>query len=313
MFKKLCLMLLSVCVVSTVSFAGGKGTTSATFLKVVGGARLAALGGAYGAVSGDIDCIGSNPAGLASLEKSEVTATYAVWFQEINYQYLAYAMPTGAGTFGLAINMLGAPGMDRRDANGDLVDTAGNIVTTAEKFGANDSAITLSYSKSLGEKMAIGVNVKSITQKIDDKSGSTIGLDIGGLYKLSEKINLGLALQNVGGSVKFLDVADPIPTNLKIGSKYQASEKLMVALDINIGTADSVSTVNLGTQYTVAMGENMALPLRLGYRTGIESGGMSGISLGLGFELKKSFGVDFTWAPYGDLGDTIRAGLGYKF
>jgi len=312
MLKKLSLGLLAVLFVATISFAGGKGTTGGQFLKIIGGARPAALGGAFCAVSDDINSIGANPGGLAFLPKSEVSATYTVWFQDIKYNYLAYGMPTKMGTFGLGVNMLSVTGIPKTDNTGAYV--GGATAETATKFGESDTAITLAYSKSISDNLGLGLNLKIISMSIDDKSASSFAADLGGLYKASKKLDLGLALQNVGGTVKFIDTADPLPMNLKIGSKFQATDKLMLALDINYGTSDSVSNANLGVEYALALGDTMKLPVRLGYNSGLSDvGGTAGISAGIGFVLKDSFGFDATWAPYGDLGDTMRVGLKYSF
>ncbi|OGS28145.1 MAG: hypothetical protein A2297_08630 [Elusimicrobia bacterium RIFOXYB2_FULL_48_7] len=312
MFKKSGFVFVSLCFVISISYAGSKGTTGGQFLKIVGGARPAAMGNAYCAVSDDVNSIGSNPSGLAFLPKSEVTATYTVWFQDIKYNYLALGMPMKMGTLGIAVNMLSVTGIPKTDNTGSYV--GGATAETATKFGESDTAITLAYAKALNDKLGLGLSMKIINMSIDDKSASSFAADLGGLYKASEKLDLGLSVQNLGGAIKFIEVSDPLPMNLKIGSKYQFSEKFLLGLDINVGTADGVSTVNLGTEYSLAVNENMSLPLRFGYNSGLsDAGGMAGVSLGLGFAMKNSFGFDATWAPYGDLGDTIRVGLKYSF
>ena len=228
MFKKLSLGFLAVCFVVSISFAGGKGTAGGQFLKIIGGARPAALGGAFGAVSDDVNSIGANPAGLAYLPKSEAAATYTVWFQDIKYNYLAFGMPTKMGTFGLGINMLSVTGIPKTDNIGAYV--GGSTAETATKFGESDTAITLAYSKVLSDSLGLGLNLKIINMSIDDKSASSFAADLGCLCKVSPKLDLGLALQNAGGTIKFIDVADPLPMNLKIGSKLQATEKLIITL-----------------------------------------------------------------------------------
>jgi hypothetical protein len=52
--------------------------------------------------------------------------------------------------------------------------------------------------------------------------------------------------------------------------------------------------------------------LRTGYQFGRNTGAGSGFSVGMGLTFS-NLGLDYAFVPYGDLGDTHRISLGYKF
>ena len=89
--------------------AAGYGTTAASFLKIGLGARPAAMGFAFAAVADDLNAIQYNPAGLAQLQGNNVSVTYLSYFQEINYGWMAYSLPStllGPGTLGISVGYL---------------------------------------------------------------------------------------------------------------------------------------------------------------------------------------------------------------
>ena len=69
----------------------GAGTTGTAFLKVEGGSRPAALGGAFVGLANDINTIFWNPAGLTAIHDRELTAMQHFSFADINNQTIGYA------------------------------------------------------------------------------------------------------------------------------------------------------------------------------------------------------------------------------
>ena len=73
----------------------GAGTTSFSFIKIIPGARQAAIGGAFSAVDGDVNALYWNPAALARLTTEQVTVTYTNYFQDVQFGFVGYARPLG--------------------------------------------------------------------------------------------------------------------------------------------------------------------------------------------------------------------------
>ena len=83
-------------------------------------------------------------------------------------------------------------------------------------------------------------------------SGTSTGLalDMGLLYKLHPRLNLGVAVTNLGPDISYIDVsqADPLPRNLAVGfawklleSSYNRALITIEAIKCWVGRGDGVS------------------------------------------------------------------------
>ncbi|MEW6557064.1 MAG: PorV/PorQ family protein [Elusimicrobiota bacterium] len=282
-----------------------RGTSGAQFLKVGAGARAVGMGEAFSGIADDVSTIYWNPSGLANLEKPAFEAMYSKWFQDMNYQFIAFAYPTSIGTFGLSLSGFDVDDIEKREE-----DTAEPI----SEFGATDIAYTISYSKKLMEGLATGVNIKFISQGIDDEAATAFASDIGALYKTPiAKLTAGLVLQNFGSKLKFVDVPDPLPTKIKLGFGYRLlADKLTVGLDINAPN-DNQIYASIGAEYISKIVADLSGSIRAGYKTGQETGnGFDWFTTGAGLGYK-NFNFNFAWVPYGDLGSTFRYSLVVRF
>ncbi|MEW6042459.1 MAG: hypothetical protein AB1633_13150, partial [Elusimicrobiota bacterium] len=153
-------------------------------------------------------------------------------------------------------------------------------------------------------------------------SPTTFALDLGVLYRpQASKLSLGLAIQNAGGSIKYISKSETLPLMVKLGIAYKLNlsgekHKLMPSLDL-VPVADGGMKINFGTEYTFNQSDTMKFAGRVGYK-GIGSvdntalGGMAGISFGAGVEYS-NYVFDFSFVPYGVLGNTFRVAFGYNF
>lgn len=283
--------------------AEGPGTTSAQFLKIGIGAREVGMGEAACALSDDANSIYWNPAGLGLLKERELTAIYNIWFEDIRHGFLGYAHPFKSSTLGVAINYLDIGRMEK--TRWDYPGGKG------ETFSATDIAGYLSCARRLREDLAVGLNLKHIQQRIEDESATGFGTDLGILYKPSN-LRLGLAVQNIGTELKFIEEGYPLPLNIKAGIAYPF-KNLLFALDAN-KPMDNEMKFSLGIESHWFK----ILALRLGYKTGpdhrlgIVTKTPAGLTAGVGFNLKP-LRFDLAYAPYGDLGDTYRVSLLARF
>jgi len=311
MKRKKIILSVAICVVFVLSvairvYAGTHkkvGTTGAQFLKIGIGARPIAMGGTYAGIADDINTIYWNPAGLGQISDHELLAQHIVWFQSVNYDYLAYAQPVGKiGTFGLAVNYLYMNDIEKR--TGDTENPEGT-------FGATDGAFTIAYGKKLGDNFSLGLNLKYIRQTIDIEKANGAAVDLAGLFKVANKLQVGMVVQNLGPKIKFISEGDPLPLNIKLGVGYKLfKDRLTLGLDANY-PIDNKPNANLGIEYCFKFG-NFSFPLRAGYKTLNDFKTIDGLGTGLGIGWKK-FSLDFAWVPYGDLGNTFRISFIAKF
>ena len=154
------LLLVISCFLSATVYAGlfskeEAGTAGAQFLKIGCGVRAIGMGEAYTGVADEVNAVYWNPAGLNHVKNIQVSAMHAVWLEEMNYDYFAYAHPLSllGGVIGVSINYLSIGGMDRLDEYGVVDGT----------FSPYDAAVNVAYAREFGPIMS-GINLKFIKQ-----------------------------------------------------------------------------------------------------------------------------------------------------
>jgi hypothetical protein len=268
------------------------------------------MGFAFAAVADDLNAIQYNPAGLAQLSGNNVSVTYLSYFQDISYGWMAYSLPStllGPGTLGISVGYLSLGGIEGRG----LSDTDAATST----FGASDLQAALSYAlKDVVEGLSLGFNLKVISENINTTRATGFAADLGAFLSLKDLdpgLTASVALQNLGTGLKFVSVTDPFPTTVKAGLAYKLLEGTMVlAADADYALQDSKFSFRGGMEYWL---QGMIAP-RIGYRVA-PAGDLttvSGIGAGLGLKLS-DLSVDYAFLPQGDLGNTHRVSLGYRF
>lgn len=282
--------ILVLALVGTI-YASGPGTTGANFLKIGVGARAAAMGDAFTVIVDDSTSLYWNPAGLAKIEKRQLSATYNLWFAGINQGYLGVGFPlSGNGIVAGGVNYVDMGDFDRRDE-------AGNPTGT---FTASALNFQLGYANRFREKFLWGISAGFVQDTIAEDIKSTYAANLGLIFESSESLSLGLAVQNIGGQLG----SDPLPFVAKVGIAY-AWKSLLLALDIASPT-DNDLYYGAGIEWWVWDG----IALRAGYKTNQDIG--EGLTAGLGFK-KGKIQFDYAYVPYGDLGSTHRISLEIDF
>ncbi|MDD5492191.1 MAG: PorV/PorQ family protein [bacterium] len=283
--------------------ANGTGTTGAQFLRLGAGARPVAMGGAYTAISDDVNGPQYNAAGIAWAKHKEAIASYIDYLEGITYGYIGYIQPLQNGSaLGMALAYLNSGSIDQTDLAGTSIGT----------FSSTQSLLLLTYAKTMGPKMSWGTNLKMFQQKIENEKANGYAFDFGAIYKLWPRLAFGLNVQNLGPGVKFVQEKDPLPLTIKAGVAYIFVEDMLtLSTDAKYQPKeDSKINENVGLEYWV----NQNLALRVGYDTAnisdIEN--FNGITAGLGFQVA-GFNLHYAWMPYGILGDTHRISVGYKW
>ena len=294
------------------SFAGGPGTTGASFLKIGAGARPVGMGEAFVGVADDVNAIAWNPAGLIFIDNKEISFMYNMWFQNISYSYLAYAqkMPDSE-RIGLSITYVGYGDISRtlENASGEYAGTSGN-------FTASDVSASFSLAKKVND-FGFGGSFKFIYGTLDNYYATAIGFDLGVLYVPAKypKLTFGITAQNMGSPLVFTTYSNaaPLPLTFKFGAGYKAISTddltALTSLDIIIPIENKVSA-HLGMELWI----QKILAVRLGYKTDtmIDINPLAGLCAGVGFKFS-NYTADFAYVPYGDLGNTYRFSIGAKF
>lgn len=279
------------------------GTSAAQFLKLGAGARATAMGDASAGLSGDSTAIYWNPAGLNDISgKGSLSVMNASWVEGVSYDWASFAMPyRNCGVFGVGVQYLSYGSIQQLDENG----------LQTGSFSPTDMCISLSYARGY-KGIDFGANIKYVSLKIVE-SASAYALDLGAQYKLlSGRLILGLAAQNMGTQIKFINEADPLPFNIKLGGAYQISSNWLAVLDVNAPT-DNTVYIGAGTEYSMKVNDKIGLTGRAGYNTeNTRTGGTNGVTAGIGIRYM-DYCLDYAFVPYGDLGNTSRISLSVAF
>lgn len=282
-------IIISIIILGSVSYANGPGTTGANFLKIGVGARAAAMGEAFTAVADDSTSLYWNPAGLTRVQGRELSAMYNVWFEGIGQGYVSVGFPLLGGTMALGTNYVSMGDLEGRDESGNPTGA----------FQAYDLAVCVGFAGRLG-KLSLGLSGGMIRSTIAADSKSAFLSTVGGLFEINQSFSVGAVAQNLG--TKLGD--DPLPLILKVGLSL---ERGSFSLAADIGKSQDTDLY-----YCVGIESwiGNVVALRAGYRTGRDVG--PGWTAGLGFKMG-GFGLDYAYVPYGDLGSTHRISLGIDF
>ncbi len=213
------------------------GEAGAVFLLIAPGAGPAATGEAQVAKADDAYASYYNPAGLAFLPGSELALMHVNWLpslaDDLYYEFLAYRQEfSGLGVLGGHIVFLDLGEQTRTDEHGNVLGT----------FRSNMWALTTSFGTLLNNRSSIGVSAKIFHQNLSDipvvgESGSgkstDFAFDVGYLWK-SDRINFGTSIANIGPKISFIDdnQADPAPTNMRLGIKYNVFKNEFNRLEV---------------------------------------------------------------------------------
>lgn len=280
-----------------------------------------ALGGAYVALAEGSDAMSWNPAGLAATQQREFAFSYLRHLQTLDSPlYLGYAHPMGrttwGGNFGYMSDSL--TGTDVRDTSGYI--QQGTNVTVRDFYGAIGLARSFMY-----EKLFLGAAIREVHEEIAGSKHDTFAGDFGVIFKPTNILSLGFALQNFGASDA------NIARVLRGGAALRLNDFVTFSGELNKATDD-------GTH--IALGGEFQLPeeyldvgqitMRIGYKSGqgygqsfsgvlksLKLDQSSGLSFGLGVYTSQAFGygvaIDYAFVPYGALGTVDQISFKLKF
>jgi hypothetical protein len=269
--------------------------TWAAFLSCAPGARSVGMGEAFTAVADDISAISSNPAGLGRLKSWGALLVLDNWASvDTALDYVALAVPTRYGTFGIGLYVASYGSYDLRDSTG--------VKTGSEDLG--DSAVTFAWGirhPSWGGRQGwSGLGV----ERVDDAAGQSVtAVSVGSIIAV-RAFDVGLAVQHLGPKVNGV----AIPSVAKVGAAYGVLPWLRPAMDVGYGLADGRLWASVGCE-----GRSEYIQARLGYRQQLVAKGddtWSGVSLGIGITADK-YGLDYAYQPFGSLTAYHRFSLSY--
>ena len=260
----------------------GAGTTGTPFLKVEGGSRPAALGGAFVGLANDINTIFWNPAGLTAIHDRELTAMQHFSFADINNQTIGYAQRVERLVWGASF--LGSFTEYERRQHGPTKEP-----DSTPTVGAFATGLSLAYP--LGTAMSVGGTAKIISEQWDIQNAYGVAADVGLILRLLDNhLGIGIAVQNAG----VLSGGINPPMALRAGLAYRTwkqpaaetePDKLIPVQEVWALVADAhlpLLDANPSFHVGVERWFYNSVAARVGYRIDLNENLNDGLSLGIG-------------------------------
>lgn len=217
-----------------VLFAGlswGASNTSSDFLRMETGVKAIGMGSNYVAATDDVNSVFWNPAGLSSVLLPEISIMHTIWLQDFSYEYIGYAVPAKLGKSGIGVSI-----------NYFWLNPFDSTEGIEEPIKANNLSVNLSYGLKLMPILDSGITLKYLRYQLKDTTADGVAFDLGGKLKfLEEKLTLGVAIQNMGNGMKFVEEVNKLPLSLRLGAGYNTELSDFMSMLI---TSDFTSIVN---------------------------------------------------------------------
>ncbi len=287
----------------------GKGQASGQFLNIDIGSRETSMGGAFTAQSGDINSLYYNPSGLADMKFKQLFFMNNSYFYDFKQNYLGYgtAVKFQGIRLGAAVNYFSYGNYNKTLMNTDNFEPIQNGIDDANAW-----SFAFGAAKKIFQNINTGASIKIIQIDLGAYSKLAYAADLGMQYKkVFDNFDLGFAVTNIGNKIKFIKVKEALPITFKLGSAYSLNDLILpndaltAALDIKKPYKENIELA-AGLEYKLFN----AFSLRAGYNNAADEG--SNISYGFGFIIK-SWDFDYSYNPYGELGNSSRLSLMYKF
>lgn len=301
--------LAALVLISSWALAADDGGYAGAFLQVPIGARPAAMGGAYLAISNDGAGPLYNVAGLTSLKRTMFASSYRLLKLDRKLAYVTLLVPTrGNSVLGGQWLYAGSGSVERRNYDGDLI---------GGSLEMHNHAVSILFAKRFEEAFSAGIKLSYLHSVFAEMTAYTVSVDLGAMLyadylfgreqkeKLPVKdLQIGLTLKNLDASYlwnnedyvfKYVDgntigveQQDKVPVEFGVGlSGRFLQRKLLVATDLH-KNAKQAATFHAGAEYFV----KPEFALRGGYSDGRLTAGT-----GYVFEIgKQVLAIDYAFS-----------------
>lgn len=209
-YRLIIVAALMMLVAATMAQAGDElkiGTAGAQHLRIPVGSRGTAMGGSVIANSSGLDAIYWNPAGVSSIEGTEVMWSNRQYIADIDINYFAAAHRFGDfGVLGIDAKMLSVPD--------EMVRTVDFPEGTGETFSSSFGVVGLTYSRTLTDRVSLGMNGSVVYEKIAEQTAMGLAFDIGFNYNPGwQNVTFGAVIKNFGPKMRYDGPGFDKPTN----------------------------------------------------------------------------------------------------
>jgi len=286
MKKQRLLMVLLFCLVFGTGLALAKAVTGVAILNQAQGVRQSGMGEVATGLSDDASAMYYNPAGIATINEIEFNAMYHQNIVDTSNEAVNLVYPLKKrslfgkkASIGVGVRAYQGGEMEWNELNPDESVKSSEVVKAE-----SDYQVGLCYGEEIASfsgNTYAGVMVKWIRSTLAEKYGaSALGMDIGVLHKIRE-FGLGIALQNIGTEMKFIEAVDSLPFTIRLGGSYERKIGKIVKV---AGGLDVVKVKNDNMRWN--LGGECWIKDILGIRAGYKIKDEDKISLGASIRYK---------------------------
>lgn len=314
--KKLILILtvsLSTLYLNSAFDSSSYGTTAASILKLNINPRCVSMGEACTSDVSDASAIDINPANMTKIKSNSLFLSHNIFFENITLENISFATNLGknTGTFGIGIKYLNWGSITKTD---DYAQETGSFTPSEMVLELGFASYLTGITKDVEDRIVFGGIGKYVQNKIE-KSATTLSADVGILfpYMFERKFVLSLVFQNIVGSIKMDKENYDITKIIRIGSSVFINKNITINSDIII-PQDRFLYWSIGFEGKIDITKRTKFFLRTGANTRNLSD-MEGLrSVSFGFGLKHfNYGFDYSFSPFGNLGNIHRVSLNINY
>lgn len=177
----------------------GYGTTTAEFLLLGAGARGAALGNGYAALSNDVTSLYYNPGGLALMSRPQAMVSTYNYVADTKYTWLGLALPLSGGARAIGVQM-GNFGFSNQP-----VYTLDNPDGDGTTYSVSETFVGATLSQNFSDRFSAGLSLKFVTDQLGETSASGVALDFGTNFHAmigDRPIRAAFVIQNLGSNLE---------------------------------------------------------------------------------------------------------------
>lgn len=329
----------AVLLFSSNAFSQKVGSTSMQFLKVMPCARGTAMGDAYSVLASGAEAVFWNPAGVAYVDKREVSLTYLKWIFDTQQGAFSFATSLGGfGAVGFQVQYVDFGEIQEALWASPYKDDISYPGLTGNTFHPFTYLVGVTYASQITDRFSTGLTVKYAHESLYDgqnhtaisATGDTMNVktwgddvlfDFGLSYNTGFRtIRLGASMQNFGPNVRYAAEAEPVPIALRVGIAADLmgnNALLLPSEDGRLGIAfdlfqpnDYAQQAHLGLEYVY----NGMIAARVGYKFNYDA---DGFTAGLGLQQnigQQRWSFDYSYGALNyNLGNVHRISLGVGF
>jgi hypothetical protein len=279
------------------------GTSAVLFTAIDPDARGASLGGSAVALSADASAVYWNPGSLAAVPGSSLVFAHMNWLGLFNYEFAAFSVGLGAaGSFGAGVSYLRNDDFREADPSGA---NAGRVI----RF--ENVVATVSYARKFFGLLSPGVSFKILQQNYYQDYSLSWLADVGVFAGPFKGLSLGASALNLGPSVSFKSVTDPVNFVIRGGAAYDREfagtfRNMTISGSVDYDRSAGI-VIHAGLEPTFAFkGGKYSLSPRAGVRY---EKGLLNFAAGLGIGFSEKLRADYSLKTFSGLPFVHQFGL----